>query len=184
MMNSTQMTDTSAGTASAGDRSGHVAALFETYHEAIFAYLFRLLNDAQWAHDLTQETFLRVFRTRERLAAVDNERAWIYRIASNLAFNALKRRNRFTWLPWREGDAAANPALLADDPAGRVRQQARVAHAVAALSPTYRAPLLLYSHFDFSVREVARALEISESAVKTRLFRARQMFREAYDEWE
>lgn len=70
---------------------------------------------------------------------------------------------------------------MADDPAGRVAQQRRVAEALATLTPTYRAPLLLYSHYGFSVREVAATLEISEGAVKTRLYRAREMFRRAYD---
>lgn len=183
-MENTLMTQPSADTEKTTGTTGHVSALFDTYHEAIFAYLYRLLNDAQWAHDLTQETFLRVYRTRERLAEVNNERAWIYRIASNLAFNALKRRGRFSWLPWREGDAAAEPALISGNPAGRVREQAHVAYALSTLSPTYRAPLLLYSRYDFSVREIAQTLDISESAVKTRLFRARQMFRDAYAEWE
>lgn len=159
-----------------------VASLFERYHEPVFAYLYRLVDDAEWAHDLTQEAFLRLHQTRHRLAEVENERAWIYRIASNLAFNALKRRRRFVWLPWREGDARQPEALMTGDLAGRVERQRRVAAALAALSPTYRAPLLLYSHFGFSVREVAEALTLSEGAVKTRLFRAREMFREAYGE--
>jgi RNA polymerase sigma-70 factor (ECF subfamily) len=46
----------------------------------------------------------------------------------------------------------------------------------------YRAPLLLYSHYGFSVREVAEVLEISEGAVKTRLHRAREAFRRLYAE--
>jgi RNA polymerase sigma-70 factor (ECF subfamily) len=185
MMDSKLMTQPTADEKSTATMADHVANLFERHHEAIFAYLYRLLDDAEWAHDLTQETFLRLFRTRRRLAAVENERAWIYRIASNLAFNALKRRRRFAWLPWREGDATpADVQLREDDPARRIQKQVRVAEALATLSPTYRAPLLLYSHFDFSVREVAEALSISEGAVKTRLFRAREMFREAYGQWE
>lgn len=158
-------------------QTAHVADLFEEHHEAIFAYLYRLLNHREWAHDLTQETFLKVYQTRERLHEVENERAWIYRIAGNLAFTALKRRRRFAWLPWREGDT---PRLLGDDPAVQVEQEERVARALQALSPTYRAPLLLYSHFGLSVREVADALDLSESAVKVRLHRARKMFRDAY----
>lgn len=159
--------------------TAHVGDLFEKHHEAIFAYLYRLLNDREWAHDLTQETFLKVHQTRERLREVENKRAWIYRIAGNLAFTALKRRRRFAWLPWRAEDT---PPLLANDPAAHVAEEQQVARALQALSPTYRAPLLLYSHFGLSVREVAGALELSESAVKVRLHRARKMFRDAYSE--
>lgn len=160
--------------------AGQVATLFEKYHEAIFAYLYRLLDDPGWAEDLTQETFLRLYRTRERLVEVENERAWIYRIAGNLAFSALKRRRRFAWLPWIESDSTRAAHLAPADPAERTPEQLAVARALSTLSPTYRAPLLLYSHFDFSVREVAEALDLSEAAVKTRLYRARQMFRDAY----
>lgn len=170
-------TDAMSQPATADALAAHVADLFEEHHEAIFAYLYRLLDEKEWAHDLTQETFLKVYQSRDRLEAVENERAWIYRIAGNLAFTALKRRRRFAWLPWRADDT---PRLLADDPAAKVEQEQRVARALRALSPTYRAPLLLYSHFGMSVREVAGALELSESAVKVRLHRARKMFRDAY----
>ena len=160
--------------------AGEVGALFEKYHQAIFAYLYRLLDDPGWAEDLTQETFLRLYRTRERLVEVENKRAWIYRIAGNLAFSALKRRRRFAWLPWIESDSTQADHVAPDDPAEHMPEQMAVARALSALSPSYRAPLLLYSHFDLSVREVAEALDLSEAAVKTRLYRARQMFREAY----
>ena len=72
-----------------------VVDLFEQYHSAVFAYLYRVVDDREWAHDLTQETFLRLFRARGRLSQVKNRRAWMYRIATNLALNALKRRRRF-----------------------------------------------------------------------------------------
>jgi RNA polymerase sigma-70 factor (ECF subfamily) len=160
-----------------------VIALFEAYHEPIYAYLYRLVGEVEWAHDLTQDTFLRLFETKQRLPEVENQRAWVYRIASNLAFNALKRRRRFQWLPWQAGDAWQRTAQLApSDPAEKVAEGSQVARALTSLSPDYRAPLLLYSQYDFSVREVAVALKISESAVKTRLFRAREMFRQAYEE--
>jgi RNA polymerase sigma-70 factor (ECF subfamily) len=155
-----------------------VVVLFEQYHTAVFAYLYRLVGDREWAHDLTQETFLRLFRARNRLPQVENRRAWIYRIATNLAFNALKRHRRFAWLPWRSADVAY---LTAPDPTQESDRSLAVARALAQLPPHYRAPLLLHSHYGFSVREVARALNISKGAVKTRLYRAREMFRQVYE---
>lgn len=165
--------------------SEQIITLFERYHQPLFAYLYRLLGEAEWAHDLTQDTFLRLYETRSRLATVENQRAWVYRIASNLAFNALKRRRRFQWLPWHDdGPLQREGSLAQGDPAATVETERHVSRALAKLSPEYRAPLLLFSQFDFSVREVATALEISEGAVKTRLFRAREMFREAYEQGE
>ena len=155
-----------------------VADLFEQYQAPVFAYLYRLVGDREWAHDLSQETFLQLFRTRQRLPEVENRRAWVYRIATNLALNALKRSRRFAWLPWRQAD---DLQMHAPDPAERVDEHAALERALAELPADYRAPLLLYSHYGFSVREVARALDMSEGAVKTRLFRAREMFRQAYE---
>jgi len=155
-----------------------VAEMFERYHTAVFAYIYRLVNDREWAHDLTQETFLQVFRARHQLPQVENRRAWVYRIASNTALNALKRRRRFAWLPWRTADTSH---LTGADPAEETNRRIAVEQALAELPPHYRAPLLLYSHDGFSVREVAEVLGISEGAAKTRLYRAREMFRQAYE---
>ena len=165
--------------AAADETADLVADLFEQYHSQIFAYLYRLVDNRELAHDLTQETFLRLLQQGDRLQQVDNQRAWTYRVASNLAFNALKRQRRFAWLPWRQGDGYT---LSQAGPAQTVAEQEAVQQALAALSPTYRAPLLLYSHYQLSVREIAAVLDISESNVKVRLHRARQQFREAYGE--
>jgi RNA polymerase sigma-70 factor (ECF subfamily) len=154
-----------------------VADLFEQHHAAVFAYLYRLVGDREWAHDLSQETFLRLLRARHRLPQVDNRRAWVYRIATNLAFSALKRQHRFAWLPWHSGDRLP---LAGPDPSEPAHQHIAVERALAQLPPQYRAPLLLHSHYGFSVREVAEALGIREGAVKTRLHRAREMFRQVY----
>lgn len=154
-----------------------VAGLFERYHAAIFAYLYRLMGDRETANDLTQETFVKVYETRQRLVGVDNPRAWVYRIATNLAINAAKRGRRFRWLSWQQDDDLM-PAL--PDLAGKSETRLAVEQALAALPPKYRAPLLLFSHDGWSVEEVAVAMGISQGAVKTRLYRARQMFQRAY----
>ncbi len=170
--------DSIAGAEVHPDTRGLVVALFEQYHTAIFAYVYRLVGNREWAHDLTQDTFLRLFRARNRLPQVKNQRAWIYRIATNLAFNALKRHRRFAWLPWRSADVAH---LTVPDPTEESDRSLAVERALAQLPPHYRAPLLLHSHYGFSVQEVAQALNISKGAVKTRLYRAREMFRRVYE---
>jgi RNA polymerase sigma-70 factor, ECF subfamily len=154
------------------------AELFEAYHGPIFAYIYRLVNQCELANDLTQETFLQVVRHGHRLPEVNNQRAWLYRIATNLAFNALKRGRRFQWLPWRavDGAGAAGP-----DPADDLYERDAVTAALNTLPAHYRAPLLLYSRYELSVQEIAQALQISPAAVKTRLHRAREMFRQAYE---
>jgi RNA polymerase sigma-70 factor (ECF subfamily) len=161
------------------DEKQHVKQLFEQYHQPIFAYLYRLVNNPETASDLTQETFLQILRQRQKLAAIENPRAWIYRIATNLAYSYLRRQRRFRWLPWRTEQRLPPPTA---DLAENFARQQQTAHALAALAPKYRVPLLLQNQFDLSVKEIAEILKLTESNVKVRLHRARQMFREAFAE--
>lgn len=160
------------------ENAGLVAELFGEHRSAIFAYIWRLLEEREWAEELTQETFLQVFNAREQLPGVINRRAWVYRIATNLCFNAIKRRRRFAWLPWHAGELSA---LQAPDSAEQVGKRDALEMALRALSSQYRAPLLLFTRYGFRISEVAETLGISEGAVKTRIYRAREMFRAAYE---
>lgn len=156
-----------------------VVSLFEQHQTAVFAYLYRLVDERDLAHDLTQETFLRLFDKRERLPQIENQRAWIYRIATNLALTTLKRRQRFAWLPWRKEEGYL---VAANDEFRQVDRRLLIEQTLARLPPKYRIPLLLYSRDGFSVREVAQVLAISEGAVKNRLYRARQAFQVLFEE--
>lgn len=152
-----------------------VSHLFERHHAEIFGYLSRMVGDRELAQDLAQETFLQTHRARGRLQEILNQRAWLYRIATNLALNALKRRSRFAWLPWLAVDWPDRDATE------QVGERVAVEAALASLKPAYRAPLLLYCHYGLSLAEVAGALGIKEGAARTRLYRAREMFRQAYE---
>lgn len=158
-----------------------VASLFEQYAEAICAYLYALLGDWEVACDCTQDTFLRLLRMRSRLLnEVENHRAWTYRIATHIAQDVLKRRRRFAWLPWRQQEHL--PQLQWRGVGETLDEQAAVEQALYALPPSYRIPLVLYSYYGFPIREVAAILELGEGAVKMRLSRAREMFRQAYQQ--
>ncbi|CAN5818486.1 N/A [soil metagenome] len=162
------------------DLAEQVSSLFEAYAQPVCAYIHSLVGDWPLAHDLTQETFLRLYDTRARLVQVHNPRAWVYRIATHVALNERKRRKRFAWLPWHDAEQTG-PTIAWSPVESEFDARDAVERALAALPQDYRAPLLLYSGYDFSVREIAEALEITESAVKTRLHRAREMFRKVYD---
>ncbi len=157
-----------------------VIGLFESHQREILTYLYRLVRDHESARDLTQETFLRVFRARGQLGQIENPRAWLYRIATNLALTSLKRGRRWAWLPWSGTDESRGPTETGD----QAYTTSAVEEALAKLPAHYRAPLLLYEHYGLNVAELSQALDLSESAVKLRLFRAREMFRAAYGEKE
>jgi RNA polymerase sigma-70 factor (ECF subfamily) len=118
-------------------------------------------------------------RALERGARGENPRAWLYSVASRLAIDAHRRRKLIEWLPLlgTEPDPGPNPDAA-------VAEQLAVQEALDALTPTYRIPLLLYAHEGWKVREIPEMLDLSVSAVKMRLCRAREQFREAYGEGE
>jgi RNA polymerase sigma-70 factor (ECF subfamily) len=120
-----------------------VAQLFEQYAAPLCSYLHFLVGDLETAYDLTQEAFLRVIRTQQQLAGVENQRAWLYRITTNLAHNHLRRQHRFAWIPWHKVDYAQS-SHDAGHGAGIEELSAThqaVEKCLAQVSLTYRVPL-------------------------------------------
>jgi RNA polymerase sigma-70 factor (ECF subfamily) len=155
-----------------------IIALTDRYYAAILNYLHQLVYDRSLAEELTQDVFLKAFDKRGQLSEVGNQRAWLYRVATNLAINAIKRRRRFTWLPWHLVDSL--PVHQAD-PGQRAGERSAVEKALAALPLPYRTPLLLRDNYGFTISEIAGALNLRENTVSARLHRARRMFSEAYE---
>jgi RNA polymerase sigma-70 factor (ECF subfamily) len=126
---------------------------------------------------LTQETFLRAYQALARGERWDNPRAWLYRVASRLATDEYRRRRLSRWLPlWDTHISGSGDENLEVAVAARVDVRA----ALNTLSPKYRIPLVLYVYEERTVAQIAETMDLSISAVKMRLSRAREMFRQAY----
>ena len=150
--------------------------LFLAYQQPILNYLYRMVGDLSRAEDLAQETFVKAYRALARLPLDANERAWVYRIATNTARDWHRRHKLIQWTPLLNGDT--DP--FNRDPAGHAVESETVERTLAELPIKYAAPLVLYSVQGLSTKEIAEVLHISQSAVKVRLYRARKLFREAY----
>jgi RNA polymerase sigma-70 factor (ECF subfamily) len=153
--------------------------LFRQYEKPICSYLERLTGDPARAQELAQETFMRAYQALSRGERWDNPRAWLYRVASRLAIDDYRRRRLLEWLPLRSADGRSGGSFE-----GATAERLAVETALATLPLKYRVPLLLYVQEEWTVAEVAEALELSVSAVKMRLSRAREMFRRAYGQEE
>jgi RNA polymerase sigma-70 factor (ECF subfamily) len=114
--------------------------LFRDFRGPILNYLYRLIGDASRAEELTQDVFVKAYRALVRLPADANHRAWLYRIATNTAYDHLRRRKLVQWLPLLDRDV---PDLAHNNPETALGEQESVQQALAQLAPKYRAPLIL-----------------------------------------
>ena len=144
----------------------------------VFGYLWRLTGDEQTAYDLCQETFLRAWQQFEKIRHYQQPGAWLFRVATNLALNAIERRTTASGLitPLRED---VQPAT--DDPVGRIARLELIHQTLLQLPARERAALVLREVEGFSMDEIARALDVSASSVRMLLSRARTHFRQRYD---
>ncbi len=151
-------------------------ALFRRWAAPLLRYLERMLRDAGAAEELVQEVFLRVYRARPSYRPEARFSTWLYRIATNLALNELRRPRRRAPHESVEDDDA--PPLVAggaasDELAQARRDVAALDRALAAISERQRAALWLVAVEGLAYAEVAASLEISEQAVKALVHRAR-----------
>src|SRR5260370_11247838 len=141
--------------------------------------MYHLVRDRDQADDLTQDTFLKAFRALPKMDAHLRLSPWLYRIATNTAYDALRRRRLIAWLPWQDLDFEPADEEAAD-PQVQYGTRELVRAALRRMPPQYREALLLYTQEGFSYSEVARALNLAEGGVKMYLHRARPSFREHY----
>lgn len=140
--------------------------LFTAHRDAVYRYLCRVVGH-QDAPDLTQDVFLRVARSPVPETSTDGERAWVFRIARNLALN--HRR-----------DAGRRPHTVDLVDVSRPAPQetsAAMKEAIEQLSPLDRDVFLLREVAGLSYDEIAVSCEITPDGVRSRLHRARQHLR-------
>jgi RNA polymerase sigma-70 factor (ECF subfamily) len=129
-----------------------------------------LSRDSDAAEELVQETFAKAIAA-SRLPPENELRPWLYRIASNLAIDRLRRSRRLRFVPFLGTEAAPDPN---NDEAEAVRS------ALRAIGPELAATLVLRLHEGFSRAEVALIRGVSERMVKSQLSEARIAFERAY----
>jgi RNA polymerase sigma-70 factor, ECF subfamily len=177
----------------AGDVSAF-ETLLERYRAPIRRHLLRYTHDDTAAQDLLQETFLRVWTRGEQWDGRGTFRAWLYRVATNLALNHLRavRRRHETSLEV-EGEAEMEdadlvPAWMIDDttlgPQAALEQaeeRQQIRRLVAALPDEKRAVFRLVHEMEMTIHDAAAQLEIPEGTVKSRLHYARKQLA---DDWQ
>ena len=155
-----------------------VERLFRTYNAALVRYLTRRLGDRDWAEEVAQETFVRALRQ----GSIQNERAWLFAVATNLvrdeARKDMRRRKHLALLAEQERDTMVEPQETTLE---RAQEAAMARKAVDALAERDRLALLMREE-GLDYNEIAEALELSPGSVGTTLSRARRRLVESYEE--
>jgi RNA polymerase sigma-70 factor (ECF subfamily) len=164
----------------------------DPHRRELHVHLYRMLGSFEEAEDLLQETLLRAWRRRDDLQQADNPRAWLYKVATNAALDAIKARRRrvpslasFKDVPWLEpypDRLLEQIAPTTEEPdaalIGRETIELTFLAVIQLLPPAQRAALVLRDVLDWPVPDVAETLELSTAAVNSALQRARATLRE------
>lgn len=145
-----------------------VTQLFETLREPVYRYLVATFSNPAEAEEITQEAFLRLYRHLHSGQAINDVRSWIFRVAHNLAVDALKNNKHFTPndpAAWNEiCQLIVDPSLDPEQVVLQREKYERLHAALNQLSPQQRQCLHLRAE-GFRYREIAEILEIDISSV-------------------
>jgi RNA polymerase sigma-70 factor (ECF subfamily) len=156
---------------------GFIEELFALHHGEIYAYVFRMVRDADIAADFTQDTFIKAYKAQDSLEDRAKARAWLYQIAHRVVLDEMRRRRIVRFLPLTGESHGAAPS--AEHLAMEMRLSAPLARALARIPERQRAALLLAEVNDLTGMELAETLGVSHVAARALLTRARESLRQA-----
>ena len=181
--------------AAEGDRDAF-RELFERYQRRVLSVVMGMLHDREAALDVTQETFIKAYRSIDRFKGEASFYTWIYRIAVNLAIDWQRREwRRPMAAPTRSpsGDGPEEDAIdrIGDETPGndpflatRDRQlRERVREAIEELTPDHKAVILLREVEGLSYDKISRAMQCSIGTVMSRLHYARKKLQKRLKEF-
>jgi RNA polymerase sigma-70 factor, ECF subfamily len=172
-----------------------LAAIYREYSGQIHTYAYHLLGSPEDADDITQEVFIRAYARLTQLREQTSMRSWLYRIATNLCMDQLRRRSRVKRIFGLEMPLGAVVGPGMDDAPTRevaqpmataeidsVAERDHIALALKRMPDKYAVCLLLHSQQGLTYREIADVVGVTPGAAAVRLSRARDLFARYYEE--
>ena len=167
--------------AQAGNKQSF-SRLVEAYQRPVFNLTYRMLGTSEEAEDAAQETFLRAYSRLKQYDPNHKFSTWLFSIANHHCIDRLRKRRKVI-VSIDDNPVLQNLQHETPEPEERVID-AEQAHQLQALltqlEPEYRTPLILRYWEEYSYEEIAEAMELTVSAVKSRLFRARKQMADLY----
>lgn len=147
--------------------------IYQLYSKAMFNVSLRIVGSREDAEDVLQDSFVSAFNGIDRFRAESSFGAWLKRIVINRSLNHIRRRLHFSEVD-TEALGLAEEEPVAESP----YEVADVKRAMKELSDGYRTVFALYMFEDYSHREIAESLGISEGTSKSQLNRAKKRIQE------
>ncbi|GBF31972.1 RNA polymerase sigma factor SigW [Desulfocucumis palustris] len=169
-----------------GDRDAY-GQLVERYQHQLYDLIFKMLNNQEDARDVSQEIFIKVFRSLDKFRYESKFSTWLYRVATNhcLDFLRKKKREKERYLiresPPEDGAGREPQSGGCWEPEQSLLQKEnlqRLQKALEQLPETYRLPLLMQHYRKMSYQEIAQIMNIPVKTVATRIYRAKNMLKE------
>jgi RNA polymerase sigma-70 factor, ECF subfamily len=170
----------------AGDESAF-EYLVQKYRRPMLNFMYRMAHNSAVAEDLAQEVFLRVYRSRENYEASAKFTTWLYRIASNLAVNHARdtrhqRPENTVSLDEPDQESGLtmdvpDNSLTAEEAIVRRERLAAIRQRIETLPERQKMALIMHKYQQMDYRQIAEVLKLSESAIKSLLFRAYETLR-------
>jgi len=168
-----------------------LGTLYERFKRPIHSYIYRLLRSREDADDVTQEVFMRAHVLWNDLHDHDNLSSWLYRIATNVCIDLLRRRKRISWWPLvhhhhNSGLVGASvdedAAYLPLDSGGipEIFEREHIRLTLAHMPREYAIALILSAAQGLPYQEIAVILGISPGSAATRISRAKRLFADQY----
>ncbi len=160
--------------------------LVRRHADRLYAVVLRFLADGDEAEEVTQEAFLRAWRSIGRFRGRSQFFTWLYRIGLNEAKRRAGRRppaGKLTALDEQLATDAPDWSEAPETRSGQTELRGVLEQAIRALPPAYRAALILRDIEGLSTKQAAEVMDLREAAFKSRLHRARLAVREAVDDY-
>ena len=164
-----------------GEAAG-AARLFQRYAAPLLRFTGRILGDPAEAEEITQDVFLKLMVRADQYDGRAPVASWLFAIATNACRDRLRRSVRRPSVALEAVTEVKEPGIPADERLARRQRREAVRRALSDLSLEQREALVLARYHGMPYAEIAKVLDISEGAVKTRIFRAMETLKARFSE--